>query len=272
METLPNEIILLIFDLIPLITDKRQFLKTCQYYNKLTKQTFLHFEQNYEIKYLKRIRDYCMEKFTLELCHDKYFERIPTSYITRSNYIIIRALVMFDCIPLLEIAKKNNCSLQFACKNAATYGNLEVLKWARKNGGVFDKFVCAFAAEKGHLEILKWARENGCEWDEITCSYAAQNGNLEILKWARENGCKWDEWTCNNAARNGHFETLKWARENGCSWSSEVCVQAANNGDLKILKWARKNGCPWDNRVYRYANTKGHIELLKWAIENGCPI
>ena len=48
------------------------------------------------------------------------------------------------------------------------------------------------AAKYGHLEVLKWARENGCPWDEVTCAYAAKGGHLDVLKWARENGCPWD--------------------------------------------------------------------------------
>ena len=52
MDSIPNELIILIFDLILLITDKRQFLKTCLHYNKLLKQTFLQYEQNYKIKNL----------------------------------------------------------------------------------------------------------------------------------------------------------------------------------------------------------------------------
>lgn len=39
------------------------------------------------------------------------------------------------------------------------------------------------------MEVLKWAKENGCLWDEWTCVEAARrNRQLEVLKWARENG------------------------------------------------------------------------------------
>ena len=39
LASLPNELILLIFDNILLITDKRQFLKTCTMYNKIKRRT-----------------------------------------------------------------------------------------------------------------------------------------------------------------------------------------------------------------------------------------
>jgi hypothetical protein len=37
--------------------------------------------------------NYCTEKFTLELCHDKYFDMIPKSYINPKNtYKIINII------------------------------------------------------------------------------------------------------------------------------------------------------------------------------------
>jgi hypothetical protein len=240
MDLMPNEIILHIFDNILLITDKRQFLRTCIHYNNLTKTSFKQYEQNYKVKHFDKINKYCREKFTLELCHDKYFERIPTSYITRSNYIIIRALIMFDCIPLLEIAKQNNCDLYFACQNAASYGKLEVLKWAKANTIHNEEFICSAAAENGNLENLKWLRKKGCPWNSLTCNDAARNGHLETLKWARENGCEWDTETCTYAAMNGHLETLKWTRENGCDWNKDTCKYAAMNGHLETLKMGNR--------------------------------
>ena len=47
----------------------------------------------------------------------------------------------------------------------------------------------------GYLEVLRWLRANGCLWDEDTCKYAAWGGHLQVLQWARVNGCPWDEKT-----------------------------------------------------------------------------
>ena len=51
---------------------------------------------------------------------------------------------------------------------------------------------CCDAARYGHLACLKWAREHGCDWNAYTCNLAAYGGHLDILKWAREHGCPWD--------------------------------------------------------------------------------
>ncbi len=245
LATLPNEIILLIFDNIKLITDKRQFLRTCILYNKITKQSMQNFEKDYKIENYMQIDNYCVEKFTLELCHDKYFDMIPLSYIIPNNTILMKALASFDCLPLLKIAKNNGCDLSDVC-NFASYGD--------------------------NLEMLKWARENNYDLNSRVCVYAARNGNLEMLKWAKENGCEWDSETCVSATMNNHLDVLIWARANGCNWSETVCTYAAICNNLEILKWARQNGCKWDSNVRYYAKAMGHNDLLQWAVDNGCPI
>jgi hypothetical protein len=38
---------------------------------------------------------------------------------------------------------------------------------------------CANAAKYGYLEVLRWARENGAPWDEDTRRLAASKGYVE---------------------------------------------------------------------------------------------
>jgi len=47
------------------------------------------------------------------------------------------------------------------------------------------------AAASGNLEVLKYAERNGCDGTLDTCSNAAIAGNLEMLKYAHEMGCEW---------------------------------------------------------------------------------
>ncbi len=247
LASLPNELILLIFDNIKLITDKRQFLKTCKKYNKLTKKSFYNYEENYEIEKIDKIDKYCVEKFTLELCHDKYFAMIPERYIIPNNSVLIGALVFFDCLPLLIIAKEKGCDLDRVCEIACFNGKLEILKWTKEKGFAFSSLYAIYAIQNGHLEVLKWisANYNIIHIKEYLCDYAASHGQLDILKWAHENGYPWNAGTCSNATYNGNLE---------------------------CLKYARLNGCEWDKNVYLNAKKYKHLELLKWAIENGCPI
>src|ERR1700677_2011687 len=81
---------------------------------------------------------------------------------------------------------KNNIRRYLICANIASLGYLDVLKYARDCGYMWDRFTCANAAYRGHLELLKYAHENGCPWDSLTCETAAEHGHLDILKYAYE--------------------------------------------------------------------------------------
>lgn len=134
----------------------------------------------------------------------------------------------------------------------------------------WNEKICHAAAGNGQLEILKWLRKNHCPWNETTCSEAARGGHLDILQWARANDCPWDEWTCTQAALSGHLHIIQWARQNGCQWNHDTCQKAAKGGHLHVLQWARENGCPWYSGTCCKAAKYGHLHILKWARMNGC--
>ncbi len=250
LASLPNELVITIFNFIKKITDKRQFLKTCKLHNillkgliaKMSESELDYFKINfYDVEYDEKMsyyhtyiqkRDYCVERFMMELCYDSYFDMIPHSYITENinNSVIIKLLIKYGKLELLQYAI-NDESLSFP--------------------------ICKLAAESGQLNILKWTIEkgyySGYDWYSDIFSVAARNGHLGVLKWTRE----------------GHLDVLKRARENGYEWSAVTCINAAIKGHLHILKWAVENGCNWDKRVISYATTNGHLDVLKWARENG---
>ena len=311
MNLLPTELQLIIISQLP-IPDKRNFIRCTKQLNMLKDEICI-----YEPQFLGIINNTLylgtninslndLEKYTLEYAYYGYANLIPQRYIIRrdnrilynygnfyfntakKNYTeLIKILICYNDsyyvditagaaaggnLEMLKWARKNGCNWNSqTCSRAAENGHLEVLKWARKNGCDWNSLTCARAAKNGHLEVLKWARKNGCDWDSWTCAYAAKNGHLEVLKWARENGCDWDRWTCAYTATNGHLEVLKWARENGCDWDRWTCAYAAINGQLEVLKWARENGCDWNSKlICVYASVNGHLEVLKWARKNGC--
>jgi hypothetical protein len=48
---------------------------------------------------------------------------------------------------------------------------------------------CCEAARFGHLEVMKWAREQGCPWDRReTCNDALEGGDEETFRWMRGEG------------------------------------------------------------------------------------
>jgi hypothetical protein len=80
------------------------------------------------------------------------------------------------------------------------------------------------AASYGRLSVLRWARAKGCPWDAPVCELAAKGGHLKVLQWLRAEGCPWDMWTIHEAAGGGHLEVLQWLRAEGCPWDVRVAL------------------------------------------------
>ncbi len=270
MYSLPNEIIIEIFNHIPKITDRRQFLRTCSLYNNLTKQSFLNYENNYKVNDFIMPRTYGVEKFTLELCHDGYFNLITDDYITISNANLIECLSYYNCVSLLDVAKHKGLRLTGIMMYGSLGGNIEILSYGLSNDYKLSPYDGAQAALRGHLSTVKWFHENGCGWSYYYCRYSALNGHLSVLKWVHENGAPWDEGTCFDAALHGQLDCLQYAHENGCPWDQRTCSNAALQGKLSCLKYAYENGCIWDSRICANAAKNGHLDCLKYARENGC--
>ncbi len=231
MDTLPNELIVLIFEYISKITDKRQFLRTCSKYNILTKQSMRNYEDNNPIKGFPELDKNSVEKFMIELCHDKYFDMIPKCYIISNYNILLKALSAFGGIKLLQGFMELGYDLSLVCEHAANNGALDVLKWAKDVGlnmeviiyepdeQIIKSNICANAALNGHLDILIWAKEIGLKLDDMVCPKAALNGHLNILIWAKEIGLELDDgFFCLNAAVGGHLDILIWAKLNDLFW------------------------------------------------------
>jgi hypothetical protein len=166
------------------------------------------------------------------------------------------------------------------CRFAARGGHLEVLKWAREHGALWDEGVYHNAAKGGHLEVLQWAWEHGLPGGESTCYFAAQGGHLEVLQWERALNGHWDASTCAAAAEGGHLVgrcrlTLSKPVLNAPMISAREpmisCLQSVafnldlRHYDLEILQWAREQDppCPWDWKTCDKAVRGGHLEVLQ---------
>ncbi len=192
MNFIPNEIILLIFENIILITDKRQFLRTCKLYNNITKKSILQYENNYKINNFAKINKYCVDKFTLELCHDKYFAMIPNSYINLRNGTLIVALSIFGGVEILRKIPGISGYLDTVSYYASLNGHLNILKWVCELDPFINYIISSNAAKGGHVHILEWYQMNGRMCDIRIFEDAALNGHSNIIEWGENNGYKFN--------------------------------------------------------------------------------
>ena len=120
-----------------------------------------------------------------------------------------------------------------------------------RSGCEWNEMVCEEAAGFGELELLKWAREQGCPWDFHTVECAVIGGNLGTVQWICGN---WDKGPAgclpfretdshppdlnreltNKAARHGHVEVLIWLIANGCQYDMErLKLAMCQDGSIK---------------------------------------
>lgn len=179
---------------------------------------------------------------------------------------------------ILEWLKENNyleSKTTHLTTNAVFAGNLDVLKWAKRNDFPFHPQTWQRAAEGNHFEILKWGADQGFHMNDYVADYAAYyaaiNGNKEMLKWCLDrclnHEFKLKKDLCFAAAWHGRISLIKWLYKKGYELSDKIWYIAASNGHLNILNWAH------DNNIYITISDcsniciNNNIDILKWLCE-----
>jgi hypothetical protein len=272
MQTLPYEILQIIFVNINKLTDKRQFTRTCKKYYKITKGLLKIYSSRFEVKPFSKIRKYCPKKFTLELCHDDYFHLIPESYFNDPK--IMEIFAFYNKPNLIEkVLAKGNHLPEHIYYAPIMNGNLELLIWFKEHNCQLTTKSFLVAIMYGHLNIIKWVCDNEPNIDTSDgASYASNYGHTHVLEWMKltygiEN---MKGYLCDRAAKGGHIDTLKWLQNNNFNWDENTCSFSALNGHLNVLIFLKNNGCPMDNFTCDFAAFGGHLDVLLWSLENGC--
>ncbi len=228
MNTLPLEIISIIFEYILKITDKRQFTQTCKQYNNLTKGIIENIRIPNKIGnyYILNCYEYGVEKFSYELFHDSYINLMPMKYINSKNRVIIDLLTMNGNMGLLQLAVDKGCNCYFSeyhSEMAIKFGHLDILKFFIKHGSIWITQFSITAATHGRLDIIIWARENNLPlYRQNMYNAAVEHGHLNILKWLENNGIN-NLNSCHNAIlyynlakEKGYNDIVLWLENNGC--------------------------------------------------------
>jgi hypothetical protein len=162
------------------------------------------------------------------------------------------------------------------CYQVAGTNKLELLKWAREEKKCdWDDFTISNAASQGNLEMVKYCVANGCPVDEWTCVGAVYNGHLECLKCLHEEGnAPWNSLTAARAALKGHLHILEYLVERKYNkYKENACKYAAMRGHLDCLKFLRETAkAPWDSCAVQYAHKYNRLECLRYLLDNDCPL
>jgi hypothetical protein len=185
-------------------------------------------------------------------------------------------------ISTLEIAWENQSLWPYwwnektFCYKVAQTNKLELLKWIREEKKCkWDDCTIDEAATNGNLEMVKYCVANKCPVDAWACANAADNGHLEILKYLHEEAkAPWDLMTAAEAASNGHLHILEYLVERKYDeYNEDACWYAAMNGHLDCLKYLHETAkAPWDSDAVRDAHQNDQPECLQYLLDNDCPL
>jgi len=171
----------------------------------------------------------------------------PSHWSGESHFC--REVAYTNKLELLKWAREEKkCKWNEETINRAAFkGNLEMVKYCVANECPIDVEACANAATFGQLEVLKYLREEAkAPWNWKTASWAATNGHLHILEYLVER--KFDEYNedvCTFAAKNGHLDCLKYLHETAkAPWDYEAVQEAHENDHPECLQYLLDNNCP----------------------------
>ena len=144
---------------------------------------------------------------------------------------------------------------------AIKQGNMEMLKYCVANECPINEGACANAASGGQLEVLKYLREEvKAPWASSTATFAAKNGHLHILEYLVER--KFDQYSvnaCVYAAMTGHLDCLKYLHETAkAPWNDWSVYHAHKNNHLDCVQYLLDNNCPLPDG-WRYEHGELHV-------------
>jgi hypothetical protein len=130
---------------------------------------------------------------------------------------------------------------------AVNQRNLEMVKYCVANECPIDGWACKIAASGGQLEMLKYLHEEGkAPWDSRTADWVTESGHLHILEYLVERKFdKYRKYGCEIAAKCGHLDCLKYLHETAkAPWDYRAVREAHKKNHTECLQYLLDNDCP----------------------------
>ena len=154
--------------------------------------------------------------------------------------------------------------------DAAKYGNLNIpsvqkmLRLLRNKSKPSTGNDIRKAASFGDLDTVKYLFENGAPIDSHAIEGAAGYGYLNVVKYLFENKAPIDEYAIAGGAYNGRMHIVKYLFENKAPINRYVIECAIQTGQLNIVKYLFENGAPIDiKNAIKVAETANVCEVSK---------
>ena len=159
-----------------------------------------------------------------------------------------------------------------AVSNAASKGNLDLVKYLVEKGAKIGFDAVSSAAFNGDLDLLEYLLSKGAEIGDAV-SIAAENNNLDLVKYLLSKGAEIGD-AVSNAAESGNLDLVEYLVEKGGKISDDAVLHAASIGNLDIIKYLLSKGKKIDMEyVVDSAAGSNNLKVIKYLVEEkGGPI
>ncbi|KAL4113574.1 hypothetical protein QTP88_017181 [Uroleucon formosanum] len=175
-----------------------------------------------------------------------------------------------DCLKYLQA---NGCPWDVStCTNAVKNQHFSCLEFVVNNGCPLNSPQPALeAASIGNLTILKYLHERGCPWIIETCTLAALRGDIEYLKHARAKGCPWNTRTLGTPLIYMYKVCSKLMKRIKCKWDNSICSMAIGKyKQPECIEYLWRNGCPLRIGTCSAGSGDGRMDCLLFEPDHNC--
>lgn len=157
--------------------------------------------------------------------------------ITKTTVVNAALSKNMDCLEF--IYKKHPDSIKLADNQIAKCGDLNILKFFKARGYVFNNECFNYAVFMNDVEGAIYI----CQFLKPSTELAIYaTKNVEILKFVLKLNIVLDEKICIKAIENNNLESLKYAYENGCPLTHSSACMAFSRTNVECLKYIYDKG------------------------------
>lgn len=142
-----------------------------------------------------------------------------------------------------------------ACFEAASKGDLDLLKTLHEKGAPLDKYVANAAAHYGSKDILEWLFQKDCPCSKKVFKYAASGGRVANLNYLYEHRIVGFDQLESLASVAHDPNVLQWLKEHGVQQTCLVCLKSAH-----VLHWEVQERTTLWAQVF----CPEHLHVVKW--------
>ncbi|MFN7038770.1 MAG: ankyrin repeat domain-containing protein [Alphaproteobacteria bacterium] len=153
--------------------------------------------------------------------------------------------------------------------NAASSGNLELVRFLLDSGGKINEYTMLSAASSGSLELVKFLLEQKSQINELVFSNALDSGNLELVKFLLDNGSTINDYSIIDACYSGNIELVQFILNYNNYIPDNIISYAASSGNIKLIEFLLNLNAKISESVIARCAYDGNLEIIEFLFNKG---